>query len=190
MPKVKSEIMKTPLGPRLQRSEKGFHGAIGRLVDDKEVVRYKAHLMSADANRRFQADLKAGLVRDLRVPNVAHHSPMGDAVLAMMKQRERGAESGHIKWELKKNPEFTEQMIKNPTHVYNVLKRLVEKGDLVKRKNRYFYVHLKSAVPDSSESGATDNHGGGTGSPSLTESDENAISLTLFPGAVPAQAGE
>jgi len=136
---IRQQAMKVPdLAKALQRSDKGFYHAISRLNKGEQFKAYKGHLFSKDALARFQADLKAGRVRDIKVPNAAHHSPLGDAIEALAKTRPRGLESGNIIWELRKNPEFAETIEKNKTHPYNVLARLVKTGRLIKRGKRYY----------------------------------------------------
>ena len=49
-----------------------------------------------------------------------------------MSKRPNGAESGNMIWELRKNPEFAEQINKNKTHPYNVIRRLVDQATCVR----------------------------------------------------------
>lgn len=144
---AREEIMKMPLGLKLQQSEKGFYHAISKLSKAGEIVAYKGHLFSPDMYAKFKSDLDAGLVRDLKIPNVAHRSPMGDAIKQMMPSRPNGAESGHIIWELRKNPEFAEVIEKNKTHPYNVLARLIKTGELIKKGKRYYWPAQKDETP-------------------------------------------
>jgi len=162
---AKRALMQTEVAPLLQRSDKAFYGAVLKLDNEKLVVRYKAHLFTPEAFRKFQEDLAAGRVRDLRYPNIAHHSPMGDAIKGMMKERRGGVKSGHIRWHLRKTPEFATALDKNPTHLHNVLARLVEQDVLRKNGALYYYVPLKdeappeptpgSAPPDAKEGGSS-----------------------------------
>lgn len=137
---ARQEIMKMPeLAPKLEKSDKGFFYGIRKLTEAGEAVSYKAHLFVPEMFRKFKDDLDAGRVRDIRVANAAHQSPMGEVMLKVLSQRRAGAESGHLIWELRKNPEFAAAIDKNKTHPYNVLKRLVDRKDIVKRGKRYYY---------------------------------------------------
>ena len=180
---IKAEIRKTSFGAD-KDSEKGFYGAITRLLEDGEVVRHKAHLFSHETYRKFQEDLKAGRARHLKMPNAAHYSPMGEAVKKIIKNRPNGARSGHIKWELRKTPEFAASLDKNPTHIYNVLSRLTKDGFLLKRGKRYHYVHLQDETPGSSEPSAPKHHGDRSGTPSSSGNGEFGLSAAP-PGAKP-----
>ncbi len=144
---ARDEIMKTHLGEKLQQSEKGFYHAISNLSRAGDIVAYKGHLFSPEMYAKFKSDLAAGLVKDLRIPNAAHRSPMGDAIKQMMQTRPNGAESGHIIWELRKNPEFAAIIEKNKTHPYNVLARLTKTGELIKKGKRYYWPVRKDEAP-------------------------------------------
>jgi hypothetical protein len=150
---VKQEAKAIPsLGAALERSDKGFYHAISKLNKAGTLTAYKGHLFTNAAFAQFQNDLKAGRTNDIKVSNSAHHSPMGDAVEAMMRTRPNGAKSGHIIWELRKTPEFAETIEKNKTHPYNVLARLVKTGRLVKRGTKYYSAEMKTP---SKEEGAS-----------------------------------
>jgi hypothetical protein len=176
---ARQEIMKTPLGEKLQQSEKGFYSAIAKLHEAKEIVAYHGHLFSPGVFRKFKIDLDSGLVSDLKIQNKAHHSPMGEATKDIMRARPRGLLSGNIIWELRKNPEFARVIDKNKTHPYNVLATLIRKGDLVRRGKRYYSAELleNGTPPDSSSEGAP-NESGEDGS-SSSESRESGPT-TLF----------
>jgi hypothetical protein len=157
---LKSEILRTSFGDRLRQGDKAFYTGIDKLHGEGLIVRYKGHAFSPAGFKKFEADLAAGMVRDLHFANPSHESPMGEAITAMMKNRPRGAQSGNIVWELRKNPDFAAALEKNPTHLYNVLKRLVSKGILRKTPGtkRYFYIAVKDEAPsDTRPEGAPQN---------------------------------
>lgn len=187
---IKAEIRKTAFGAG-KDSEKGFYGAVTRLIENDEVVRHKAHLFSHEAYRKYREDLKAGRARRLKMPNVAHYSPMGEAVKKIIENRPNGAQSGHIKWELRKSPEFAASLDKNPTHIYNVLSRLTKDGFLFKRGKRYYYAHLQDETPGPSEPSASRiHHGKGSGVPLSSGDEEGLDFFTPPPGAKPAEPGQ
>ena len=150
-PEAKEEILKTELADKFRRSDKGFYNSIGKLHKAGEIVSYKAHLFTPEAFKKFEEDLAAGRVRDVTPVNAAHRSPMGEATLEILRKRPRGAESGHLIWELRKNPEFAEQIEKNKTHPYNVFKRLINRREIVKRGSRYYCANLKTETPSTKE---------------------------------------
>jgi hypothetical protein len=144
-PEARDEIrrLRPELGEQMDQTEyKAFYHAVANLAKKGEIIAYKGHLFAPEIFRKFEEDLKAGRVRDIRVPNAAHHSPMGEAILVALRRRKTGAESGHLIWELRKTPEFAANIEKNPSHPYNVLKRFVNRGDIIKRGKRYYYAPL------------------------------------------------
>jgi hypothetical protein len=170
---AREEILKSHLAEKLKQSDKGFYNAISKLRKAGEIVAHRGHLFSPAAFSKFKADLDAGLIRDIKIANVAHRSPMGEAVDQMMRSRPNGAESGHIIWELRKNPEFAAAIEKNKTHPYNVLSRMVRLGELIKKGKRYYSAHLKSEAPSANRSeGASKNPS--EASPSLSDQPKGA----------------
>jgi hypothetical protein len=149
---AKAEILKSELADKFQKSDKGFYNAIARLNKAGEIIAYKGHLFAPDVFRKFQEDLAAGRVRELRMANAAHRSPMGEATLDILSRRKAGAESGHLIWELRKNPEFAAAIDKNKTHPYNVFARLVKTGEVIKRGKRYYYPRSEKEAPSNPES--------------------------------------
>jgi hypothetical protein len=134
---LKAEVLKTHLGEKLQRTDKSFYGAIGKLADGKHLVRHKGRLFAAAAHVQFMKDVAAGKVADTPAPLAGHKSPMTAAVKEFLKTREFGAISSEIVHELKKNPEFVPTLEKNKTHIYNILSRLISREELFKKGERY-----------------------------------------------------
>jgi hypothetical protein len=160
-PEAKAEVLKSDLAEKFQQSDKGFYNAIARLNKAGDIVAYKGHLFAPAAYQKFKEDLAAGRVRDLRVENAAHRSPIGEATLDILRRRKAGAESGHLSWELKKNAEFAKIIEKNKTHPYNVFARLIKMRQVTKRGKRYYA--LREEAPSSSE-----------GAPNTSDSRETA----------------
>jgi hypothetical protein len=90
-----------------------------------------------DAYARFLDDVAAGKVIDNPAPTPGQRSPMGEAIKEFLTTREFGAISGEIVRELSKTPAFEAAIRKNPTHVYNVLKRLIKREEIFKKGERY-----------------------------------------------------
>jgi hypothetical protein len=151
---VKAALVNTHVGPLLERSDKAFYGAIEKLERDEIIKRYKGHLFSPEGYRNFMAALKEQRVRDLKFPNLAHRSILGDAVASMMKGKTDGAESGRIIFELCRDPELAEAISKNKTHIYNVLNRLVAQDVLRKVGKRYYYHAIKNEALPGLKSGS------------------------------------
>jgi hypothetical protein len=134
---LRAEIMKTPLGPKLQASEKSFYGAIGKLAAANHLVRHHGRLYGAEAYQQFLNDVAAGKVIDNPAPSPGQRSPMGEAIKEFLTTRDFGAISSEIVREMSKTPVFEAAIRKNPTHIYNVLRRLMQRGEVTKKGERY-----------------------------------------------------
>jgi hypothetical protein len=161
-PEAKAEIARTSerLAAKLQASDKGFHYAIRKLSQSGEIVSYKAHIFSPEVFHWFKANLDAGRIRDIKIHNAAHRSLMGEAIVEMLSARKAGAESGHVIWHLRKNPEFAQIIDRHKSHAYNVLARLVRTGEIIRRGKRYYARPEDEAPPDSGSASASSGEGG------------------------------
>lgn len=144
---LRMEVKKSPYGSKMEESDKGFYGAIGKLKDAKKLVKYKGYLFTMAQHRQFVADVAAGKIADLvEISSHNQSSPFGDAIMAFMNGRPNGATSSEIASDLKSNPEFLDTMNRNKTHFYNVLSRLVDKGELTKGGGRYYLAPKSKAA--------------------------------------------
>jgi hypothetical protein len=136
--KLKEEVSKTHLGKKLAQTEKSFHGAIGKLAAHTLLVRHNGWLFAPPVYARFRKDVAAGRAVDEKAPRGGHPSPFGDAIKAFLDERPSGAGSAEIIQELRGTPEFSDTMERHRSHLYNVLSRLVDQGELVKGGGKYF----------------------------------------------------
>ena len=186
---LKEEVGKTHLGKRLRETEAAFYGAIGKLSEKEEIVRYKGHVFSPEAYARFSADLKAGKIPDIKEPRGSHRSPIRDAIFKLLENYPRGRTTAQIIEVLQKNPDTVEAVKKNKTPVYNLLSRLTKRRDIMKRGKKYQLPPSKNKAPGSEEPGALDRHGDGGGTPSSPGNGMSARSSAAFPDASPAHPG-
>jgi hypothetical protein len=137
---MRTEIGKTHLAEKLEKTEKSFYGAIGKLAGSGLLIKHNGWLFSPEAYAQLLKDIEAGTAVDERAHshNSAHQSPFGDAIKEFMNTKPEGALSSDIISELRKTPEFLDTIEKHKTHAYNVLSRLVDRGELVKGGGRYF----------------------------------------------------
>jgi hypothetical protein len=145
---LRAEVGKTSLANKLAKTDKSFYGAIGKLSEAGVLVKHRGWLFHKDAFEKFKRDLSAGLVEDSDAPknNPAHHSPFGDAIKSFMDQNPGGAGSKDISDELKKTPDFADTMDRHKSHLYNVLARLVDQGELVKGGGRYYRAPNRAGI--------------------------------------------
>jgi hypothetical protein len=128
-------------GPSRGRTwtDKSFYGAMGKLDEKGQLIRHKGHVFSVAAYERFQMDIAAGRAKDFdaATPN-RQPSALGKLMAGIVANQPIGLSSAHIIGIVRQNPEFAEAVEKNKTFAYNVLKSLVDKGEITKRDGLYF----------------------------------------------------
>jgi len=140
---LRAEIAKTALADRLEKSDKGFYGGIGKLADQNPpaLAKYKGRLFYPPTYEKFMADVAAGKAADLEdIPQIGNASPFRDAIMDLMRSTfaDNGATSAEIIAALKQNPALIGTVQRHPTHTYNVLARLLDHGELTKWNEKYF----------------------------------------------------
>ena len=100
-------------------------------------VKYNiAHLFTPNSLADFLRKVEAGEVAG--VPQTTGRpSPLADAILAFIVARPNGVQGGEVVAHLIDDSRFSETTMKNATGVYNVLARLVKRGDLEKDGRLY-----------------------------------------------------
>jgi hypothetical protein len=145
---LRAVMMTGPLGRRW--NPKSFHGAIGKLFSKQLIVRYKEHVFAPAVFDQFRRDLAAGRVEDLPNPTtLAQLSPLGEAMKEFLGTRQEGVTSSEIIRAARKNPEFASAIDRNKFHPYNVLGRLVAKGEAIKRDGLYYLAPPEQNEPPS-----------------------------------------
>ncbi len=136
---VRKEYKESSFATKLGNSEKSFYGAIAKLLDKKIIVRHKTYLFKPDLLKQFLEDVAKGLTPDLEEPanKFGHKSPFGDAIKPFLETMPGGATTSEIMMELRKTPEFSDTLDRHKTHLYNVLARLVDSGEVLKGGGKY-----------------------------------------------------
>ena len=141
-------LLPTALQEQLSRGNtKAFYGSLRRLERDKELVRFNSHIFTPEGFVEFEKSPNYASLSKKGSPN--RGSPIGNAV------KEFIAENGPskalaIKEHLCRTPEFRKPLMRNSSALYNVLKRLVDRGELNHDKERstYSIVHENEAPND------------------------------------------
>jgi len=128
---VREATLRSPLGPKLRKSDKGYHNAIGRLARSGLLIREHGRLFTPEAHDRFKAAVVAGEVSAV-VPQPFVHSPMGEAILRIVHDRP-GIIGKAIIGELRHDPEFNATLTPHETGAYNIIARLVKRRQIVRR---------------------------------------------------------
>lgn len=135
---IKEKIKTTPLASKLETADKSFYGAILKLENQDRAVKYKGYLFSPSAYLRFDRNLKNGLIEDLPDNSYSKESPLGEEVKNILSEN-GGITAAEIKDYLLKNIQFEKSIRRNHTYIYNVLKRLLEKDEIVKEEETKTY---------------------------------------------------
>lgn len=134
---LKRTIADGPLGARLDKSDKGFHHAVSRLTGRGIIVRHNSKLFSPDGLRKFLERVAAGLSVDSEAKTPMAYSPMGEAVKKIVSDQP-GIAGGELIRKLKQDPEFAAALNPHTTGAYNVIARLVSRGQISKRDREYY----------------------------------------------------
>ncbi|MFB0873320.1 MULTISPECIES: hypothetical protein [unclassified Sphingobium] len=129
---LRAAVRESELGPQLEASEKGYHNAISRCARDEEVVRDHGRVFTPAAFKRFMAAVEAGEV-STTVPQPMAYSPMGEAILDIVAARPGQLNGKGIIGELRKDTEFNATLTPHETSAYNIIARLVRRGQIVRR---------------------------------------------------------
>ena len=140
--RLKEEAEQGHLKYEYAKSDKGFYHAVARLQQRGYLTKYKGWLFRTSDLKAHMADVEAGKVADVKdlTMGTARPSPMGDAVQELLKARPQGALGGEILAYLKADVRFAEALGRNATGSYNVLARLVSRGEIRKDGKTYFAI--------------------------------------------------
>lgn len=138
---IKEAILSGPLAAKMEASDKGFYGAIAKLVSRDALVKKSGYLFSPQAYAKFvqsgEIENLAKIVRE-RIGAAKRGGPLASAVLEVVRAHPTGVIGNEVIAELLKNPSFSESIRKNNTGAYNVLTRLISHGQIKKVGRTYF----------------------------------------------------
>lgn len=130
---LKDEIQNGPLGERLAQTSKSFYGAIGKLESRGVIAKHRGWLFTAETLDQFLKDVAAGKVADKEPLDVGRGSPMQDVVIELVRSAQpKGIKSSEVVAALRNHPEFGASVIRNATAGYNIISRLLNRGELMK----------------------------------------------------------
>lgn len=140
--RLKEEAEQGPLNYEYAKSDKGFYHAVARLQQRGYLTKYKGWLFRTSDLQSHLTDVEAGKVADVKdlTLGTMRHSPMGDAVQDFLMARVQGALGGEVLAYLKADVRFAEALGRNATGSYNVLARLVSRGEIRKEGKIYFAI--------------------------------------------------
>jgi len=134
---LKAGIELGPFAERLKQSDKGLYGGVGKLEATGELVKYKGRLFASAAFQAFQTRLAAGEIEDISEVEKARPSPMANEILKYLTENGRPASSREIVDHLKGVEAFAAVVNKNSSSAYNVINRLLNRGEIGKQDGLY-----------------------------------------------------
>jgi hypothetical protein len=155
-----------PFASKLSRdpSAKSFYGAMGKLEDAGLVVRHKTHLFLKGDFEEHMRKVEAGEIPDVEGRNY-RGSPMADAVKAFLLENPR-SKATVIRDHLCKVPEFRKSLRRNTSTIYNLLKKLKDREELIHHEDGTYSLMEEN---EASSSDATDASEAGEGATSPNE---------------------
>jgi hypothetical protein len=129
---MRSFAAASALGAKLEISDKGYYNAISRLAKGGDIVRKHGRLFTQEAFRRFIKAVEEGQA-STTIPQPIAHSPMGEAILTIVKQQPGKLNGKGVIGELRRDPEFDAALTPHETGAYNVIARLVRREQIVRR---------------------------------------------------------
>lgn len=129
---LRGEVSKSELGHKLDESDKGYHNALSRAAAGGEIVKDHGRVFTPEAFKRFMEAVEAGDA-STTVPQPIIHSPMGEAILSIVAKCPGELNGKGVIRELRKDPEFNAALTPHETGAYNIIARLVRRGQIVRR---------------------------------------------------------
>ncbi|WP_435417025.1 hypothetical protein WAB17_08995 [Parerythrobacter aurantius] len=153
--KVREE-MPEPFASKLAKdpNAKSFYGATAKLEDAKKLVRYRGHLFTPEGYERHQARVRSGEIEDVQGHDYKG-SPLADAAMAYLADHPR-AKAKDVKEHLCEFPEFVKGLKRNSSAIYNLLKKLRDREDIVQHDDGSYSLPNENEAPNGSNVGASE----------------------------------
>lgn len=136
---LRTAIEAGPFGDRLRASDKGMYGGVAKLEASEQLVKYKGHLFHPSHLETFKEKVAAGEEEDINEQAATtRSSPMADAIVTFLNNLGEPATSRQIVDHLKGLEPFSAVVTKNKTSAYNVITRLLNRGEIGKEHGLYF----------------------------------------------------
>lgn len=142
---IKEKLADGELGKRIKASDKGFYNAISRLTERGKIKKHNGWLFTPDGLQSYLARVKVGEIADEK-PAVPTRSPMGDIILEFIRGNP-GSTSGDVIAYLKASPEIDAALSPNPTVAYNIISRLTQRDQIIKRDGKLYPLDSEAKEP-------------------------------------------
>ena len=118
---LKEALLSGPIGPRLEKSDKGFYNALSRLEADNKLVRHEAHAFLPSEFEKYKSEVEQGLREPVQASAVGSsaNSHIQNAIIDLLSRSDAGVKGSEIVSALQPC---------NDKSVYNALSRLLQQN--------------------------------------------------------------
>jgi hypothetical protein len=149
---IKTAVAKTHLGATLERTDKAFYGALGKLDKAGFIVRHNGRAFTKKAYARFRKAVEEGRLTDEPVtPHSGQRSPARDAISQYLQTHPAGAPIAELFTMLERDAGIQFEGKNSKTIVYNLIARLIKRGHLTKDTKGIIRVSRVSVDADNDE---------------------------------------
>lgn len=126
---IREALLRSPLGVKLRKSDKGFYHALARAKAKGRLVEYKGYTFTPENLKAFQSKVAAGIKQD-KAPPSASGSPMMDALLETI-ARNPGIIAKDAIAQIRAGSEKHKlPPLKNEGSAFNAIARLKQRGEI------------------------------------------------------------
>lgn len=135
---LKSEVKAGHLQDEFAKSEKGYYHGISRLLKRGQLAKHKGWLIRPEDLQAIKSEVLLGLRSEIPEFTATRVSPMAEAIKGFLADNSRGVGGGEVIAHLKSDDRFRDTLLRNATGGYNVLGRLLDRGEITKEGKLYY----------------------------------------------------
>ena len=143
-PDLRAAMMEGPLAENLKESEKGYYNALARLQKGGEIAKEGSRLFTREGLSLYEHARARGEIDESFVSSF-RPSPMAESILLFVEEEGPYVTAAAIVAHLKADHRFAGVVGRNQTAAYNVLARLIQRGQLVKGDGGYSVPEMNEA---------------------------------------------
>ncbi|WP_148291874.1 hypothetical protein [Novosphingobium sp. B-7] len=126
---IREALLRSPLGSKLRRSDKGFYHALARAKAKGTMVDYKGYTFTPENLKVFLSKIAAGIKQDKSPPSTSG-SPMMEALLDIIARQPGIIAKDAIDFIRGGSEQHNLSPIKNENSAYNAIARLKRRGEI------------------------------------------------------------
>lgn len=143
---LRNQIDNGPLGNLLKTSDKGYYHTIRRLALRNEITKAHGRFFITSGLKQYEADLESGVASSFEQP-IVRRSPMAEHILEFVAASRGGVRARDILGHVLLDERFVGPVKRNNSAAYNVLARLLNRGQLVRNGSGFYVLPEKNEAP-------------------------------------------